>query len=96
MLDSYYPEAYYKNIWQSIFQLEKYNQVECEEYRARVFTHWRCTGSDREPSHQADEGAPDTLSLLILLHAETKNGGKRKRMAKMGRNLSLRTRGGVT
>jgi hypothetical protein len=69
--------------------------VECEEYRVKVFTHQRHTGSDKEPSHQADEGAPDTLSLLILLHAETKNGGKRKRMAEMGRNLLLRTKGGV-
>jgi hypothetical protein len=77
MLLSYCPEAYDTNIWQSIFQPGEYNQVECEEYRARVFTQRWCTGSDREPSHQADEGAPDTLSLLILLHAETKNGGKR-------------------
>jgi hypothetical protein len=51
--------------------------VECEEYRARVFTHrWR-TGSDGEPSDQADEDALDTLSLLTLLHTQTKNRGKR-------------------
>jgi hypothetical protein len=70
--------------------------VDCEEYRARVFTHRRHTGLDRESSDHADEGAPDTLFMLIVLHAETKNRAKRKRMAEMGGNLSLRMRGGVT
>ena len=70
--------------------------MECEEYRARVFTHrWR-TGSDREPSDQADEGAPSTLSLLTLFHAETKNGGKRNTSHRNGEEFLAEDEGGVT
>jgi hypothetical protein len=56
--------------------------VECEEYKGRVFTHWRGTGLDREPSHQTGNGAADSLSLLILIYADTKNGGKSREWQK--------------